>query len=156
MSDFNHVSYDKDFYAWTMENAELLRQKKFEEIDVEHLAEEVESMGKSEKREIISHLSILIAHLLKLHYKEKHVIRKYEEGQSVNSWVSSIRNARNEIIDLLEDSPSLKVKLSEGFEKAYQRAIIIAADETGILKYEFQKRCPFTLEQCLEENFLPE
>jgi len=153
----NHQSpsYDKDFYAWAIETADLLRQKKFDEIDIDNIAEEIESMGKSEKREIISHLSILIAHLLKLYYKEKHITRKYEEGQSTSSWVSSIKNARNEIIDLLEDSPSLKTKLSEGFGKAYQRAVIIAADETGILKYEFSKYCPFSLDDCLDEDFFP-
>lgn len=150
-----NASYDSDFYTWTLENAKLLRQKKFEEIDFDNIAEEIESMGKSEKREIISHLSILIAHLLKLYYKEKHVIRKYDEEQSTNSWISSIKNARNEIVDLLEDSPSLEVKLSEGFGKAYQRAVIIAADETGILKYEFPKHCPFSLDDCLDENFFP-
>jgi hypothetical protein len=60
-----HSTYDKDFYAWAMENAELLRQKKFEEIDIDNIAEEIESMGKGNKRSVFSHLSILIAHLLK-------------------------------------------------------------------------------------------
>lgn len=92
MSGFNqHVSYDKDFYAWAAENASLLRRKKFDEIDIGNIAEEIESMGRSEKRSLISHLRVLILHLLKW---------EYQPELRGNSWKSSIRNARYSIKEL--------------------------------------------------------
>ena len=147
MSGINHVSYDKDFYAWAMENAELLREKRFNELDIENLAEEIESMGKSDRRSVFSHLRVLLAHLLKWQYQAEH---------RSNSWKSSIRNARFHIQKLIEDSPSLKTQIPEKFEAIYKDAAIIASDETGIIENYFPKKCPFTLEQCLNDEFLPE
>lgn len=143
----HHSAYEKDFYAWAIENAELIRQKKFEKIDFDNIAEEIESMGRSEKRGLISHLRVLIAHLLKW---------KYQPECRTNSWKSTIRNARYQIRELLEDSPSLKNEISLKLTKAYKDAIIIAADETGIIQEDFPKHCPFELENCLDNDFLPD
>lgn len=148
MGSFNHhASYNKDFYAWAMENAELLRRKKFEEIDIENLSEEIESMGKSEKRSAISHLRLLITHLLKW---------MYQPDFRSNSWKFTIRNTRYQIKSLLEDSPSLKNEIQSKFSDTYQDSVIMASDETGVLKEDFPKTCPFTLENCLDNNFLPD
>ena len=147
MANLNNLTYEKDFYAWAMENAQLLRKRKFEEIDIDNIAEEIESMGKSEKRGILSHLRVLIDHLLKW---------KYQPENRTTGWKSTIRNARYHIRELLEDSPSLKNELPLKFTKAYKDAIVIAADETGILGEDFPKHCPFALEDCLNDNFLPD
>ena len=147
MGNINHISYDKDFYAWAMENAELLRKRKFNELDIENLAEEIESMGKSDRRSVLSHLRVLLAHLLKW---------QYQPEQRSNSWKASIRNARLQIKQLIEDSPSLKNQIPIKLKVTYKEASITASDETGILEENFPKYCPFTLEQCLNENFWPE
>ena len=148
MGHFNHYSnYDKDFYSWALENANLLRQKKFDQIDIENIAEEIESMGKNDKRGIISHLRVLIAHLLKW---------QYQPGFRTNSWKSTIRNARYQIRSLLEDSPSLEREIHLKLDRAYKDALNIASDETGIMEEVFPKRCIFSLEQCLDNEFFPD
>src|SRR5579872_5517180 len=91
--------YEKDFYAWAVHNARLLRAGKLSEIDVENIAEEIESMGKSEKRELISRLAILLSHLLKW---------KCQPERRSRSWKLTIKEQRFELIDLLAESPSLK------------------------------------------------
>lgn len=142
----NHYSYDKDFYAWTMHNAELIRQGRFSEIDVEHVAEEIESMGRSDKRELISRLAVLVAHLLKW---------QLQPARHSNSWKYTIKEQRLEIADLLKESPSLNHELNSRLDHAYKRAIVIAAKEIGLDEKKFPKSCPFTLEQCLKYTFLP-
>jgi len=139
--------YEKDFYAWTTHNAKLLRQGKFSEIDVEHIAEEIESMGKSEKRELISRLAVLLAHLLKWQFQP--------ERQS-NSWKYTIEEQRDEVLELFEESPSLKHEIEEKLERAYRKAILWAATEMGVNKSIFQEKCPFSLEKTLNKNFYPE
>jgi hypothetical protein len=148
MGHFSHHSvYDQDFYAWAMENAELLKQKKFEEIDIDNIAEEIESMGKSNKRSLFSHLSVLIAHLLKWNFQP---IRRSK------SWTLTIENQRFEVSDLLKESPSLKREIELQFDHAYKKALIIASEQTGIDKKDFPKSCPFSLEECLNDDFLPD
>ncbi len=140
-------AYDKDFYAWALNNAELLRKRKLSEIDIDNIAEEIESMGKSEKRELINRLIILMAHLLKW---------KLQQPRRSTSWELTIKNQRAQLMDLLEDSPSLKNELEETFRKAYQRAISVAAEQTGIEEEKFPKKAPFTLKECLTSNYFPE
>lgn len=138
--------YEKDFYAWTIHNADLIRHGKFSEVDIEHVAEEIESMGRSDKRELVNRLAILMAHLLKWRFQS--------ERKGV-SWEITIRNQRIEIIDLLEDSPSLKHELNQKVGRAYEKAILFAMEETKLGERTFPKKCPFTLEQCLDFNFFP-
>jgi hypothetical protein len=91
--------YDRDFYAWSREQAELLRAGKLAEADIEHIAEEIDSMGRTEKRELISRLSVLLLHLLKW---------RYQPGKRGPSWEASISNQRDGIAEHLDDNPSLK------------------------------------------------
>jgi len=147
MAGINHSLYEGDFYAWAMENADLLRQKKFEEIDVENIAEEIESMGKSNKRALLSHLAVLMVHLLKW---------KFQPVRRSKSWNLTIKHQRLQVQKLLEESPSLKYQIEIKLKEAYEEARIIAAGETGIDEEDFPKACPFTLEQCLDKAFLPE
>src|SRR3990172_2106222 len=106
--------YDTDFYQWTFHNAELLRQGKLTEVDVQNIAEELESMGKSEKRELINRLAVLIMHLLKW---------QYQPEKRSHSWIETINEQRRQIILLLEDNPSLKYEIEEKIIRAYNLAI---------------------------------
>ncbi len=140
------VLYQKDYYGWLQENARLIREKKFSEIDTENLIEELESMGKSEKRELSSRLTILLMHLLKW---------QYQAVKRSTSWRNTIAVQRIDVRELLEDSPSLRNEVSDRIETAYEKAKLAAEVETGIEKQNFPAACPFSLEQILDENFLP-
>ena len=140
------IAYEKDFYAWLMHNAELLRQGRSSEIDVEHIAEELESMGKSERRELISRLSVLMSHFLKWLFQPE--LRS-------NSWKYTIEEQRRAVTDLLEDSPSLRYELKDRLAKAYTTALLQAARETEMDKARFPEQCPFSLDQILDEDFWP-
>lgn len=145
MANINYDLYDEDFYAWLIKNAELLKQKKFNELDIEHIAEEIESMGRSEKRQLMTRLSLLMAHLLKW---------QYQPERRTSSWRLTIKEQRKELIGLLEESPSLQNKID--FQKAYERAIILASKETGIIEDDFFKKCSFNLKECLDSDYFPE
>lgn len=138
--------YEEDFYVWTIHNAKLLTEGKLSEIDIEHIAEEIESMGKSEKRELISRLAVLIAHLLKW---------QFQRERRSNSWKYAIEEQRDEILEWLDESPSLKHALYEKLETAYHKATLLAATETGVDKSIFKNDSPFLFEQILDKNFYP-
>ena len=140
------VLYQKDYYGWLQENARLIRERKFSEIDTENLIEELESMGKSEKRELSIHLTILLMHLLKW---------QYQTVKRSMSWRNTIAVQRIDIRELLEDSPSLRTEISDKIETAYEKAKLAAEVETGIEKQNFPAACPFSLEQIFDEDFLP-
>ncbi|HVV69555.1 MAG TPA: DUF29 domain-containing protein [Gammaproteobacteria bacterium] len=137
--------YDKDFYAWTIHNAELIRQKKFQEIDVAHIAEELESMGKSEKRELASRLAVLIAHLLKW---------QHQPARRGKSWKFTIKAQRIALLRLFNESPSLKYEIN-ALADSYEEAILFTASETGLDENAFADTCPFSLEECLNKDFFP-
>jgi len=139
--------YEKDFYLWTQLTAEQLKENKFNEIDITNLIEEIESMGRSEKRELKSRLIVLLMHLLKWHYQPE---------KRSESWRSTITEQRICIEGLLEDSPSLKPLLSEVFEDCYQKARLKASDETGIKLNFFPKESPFSLAESLASSYLNE
>jgi hypothetical protein len=139
--------YDTDFYAWTLHNAELIRQKKFSEIDIAHIAEELEGMGKSERRELASRLAVLIAHLLKW---------QHQPVRRGKSWKFTIKAQRIALQRLLKESPSLKYEISDTLADAYEEAILLTASETGLDETAFPDTCPFNLEQCLSMDFFSE
>ena len=141
------VEYENDFHSWLMKNALLLRQRKFTEIDAENIAEELEAMGRSEKRELVSRLSVLIVNLLKW---------RYQAVRRSRSWKNTISTQRIDINDLLEDSPSLRHAIPEKIDRAYKKARLMAEDETGIDKKNFPAACPFSPEEIMNEDFFPE
>lgn len=141
-----NLSYNKDFYAWAINNARLLRAGKLSEIDIENIAEEIESMGKSEKRELINRLAVLLAHLLKW---------KFQSTRRSNSWKYTIKEQRLRLNRLLAESPSLKKELEKKLNESYQDACYIALSETGLDEAIFPKKCPFSLRQALEQDFFP-
>ncbi len=114
--------YDCDFYAWSREQAELLRAGNLAEADIEHIAEEIDSMGRTEKRELISRLSVLILQMLKW---------RYQPGKRGPSWEASILNQRDRIAVHLDDNPSLKPLLPQALATAYRAARREAIAETG-------------------------
>lgn len=139
--------YDRDFAEWTQITAELLRQRKFDEIDIENVAEEIESLGKRDRRELSSRLKVLLMHLLKWTYQPE----KY-----TNSWRSTVKEQRRQIKAILKDSPSLKRCITEEFSDCYQDARDMAADETGLEIAIFPIDCEWTIEQVLDSSYLPE
>jgi hypothetical protein len=146
--------YEVDFYGWARRNAQLLRQGRFAEIDVEHIAEELESLSKTEQRELESYLLVLIAQLLKWQYQWQQImaIWSWQSG----SWRGSIMEQRVQIAKLLRNNPGLKPHLSEAIANAYPDALELASDETQLAKTTFPEVCPYTIEQLLEKGFFPQ
>lgn len=143
----NNVDYEEDFYAWTVEQARLLRAGELSGIDVENIAEEIESMGRSDRREIKSRLIVLLSHLLKL---------QAQPQMRSKSWSATIREQRRKIEELLNESPSLRPTVPDVLLQAYADAREDAAEETGLPEAAFAEACPFTPEQVLSRGFLPE
>lgn len=139
--------YDKDFYAWSLHNAALIREGKLSEVDLEHVAEEIESMGRADKRELVNRLAVLLAHLLKW---------KFQPSLRGKSWRVTIKGQRREAMDLLSESPSLKHELDDRFNNAYQKALDIIEKETELNLDTLPKVCPFSLKEALNESFFPE
>ncbi len=140
------ILYQNDYYGWLQENAQLIREKRFSEIDAANIIEELESMSKSEKRELSNRLTILLMHLIKW---------QYQSVKRSTSWRNTIAVQRIDIRELLEDSPSLRNEILDKIQIAYEKAKLAAEVETGIERQNFPAECPFSFEQILEDNFLP-
>lgn len=138
--------YDQDLYTWAMTSAELLRDGRLDELDREHLAEELESMGKSELRALESRLTVLLAHLLKW---------QFQPERRGKSWQRTLVEQRKRIARLLRDSPSLRPRVPALLPDAYDSALRLAAEETGLDETDFPAECPYTPEQALAEDFYP-
>ena len=143
----NAALYDVDFYAWANEQAALLRAGHLSEADIGNIAEEIESMGRSEKRELVNRLSILLAHLLKW---------RFQPGLRTSSWRATIQVQRLALARHLRDNPSLKTQLGEAVEDAYRVARISAAGQTGLPDETFPKTCHWSFEQMMDEAFWPD
>ncbi|MEZ4528248.1 MAG: DUF29 domain-containing protein [Desulfobacterales bacterium] len=138
--------HEQDFYAWTKQQADILKSGILANLDVDSLIEELESMGAGEKRELIHRLTLLLGHLLKW---------VYQPERRSNSWRATIEEQRLEVFDLLQDNPSLKHQLNQNFEKAYAKAVLFAVKETNLPKSAFPGESPFTLEQILDRTYFP-
>jgi hypothetical protein len=143
----NLADYEEDFYAWTVEQARLLRSGEFSSVDVANVAEEIESLGRSDKRLIESRLTVLLTHLLKW---------QMQSAMRSSSWSGTIREQRRRIEKLLQESPSLRPFVAETLAEAYSDAREDAAEETGLPETEFPAECPFTPDEVLSRGFLPE
>ena len=139
--------YEQDFFEWTARNAELLRAGRFAEADLEHIAEEIEDMGKSERRELESRLSVLLNHLLKW---------RFQPNRRGRSWQATIRIQRTELLRLLADMPSLRPDLREQLPQVYPTAVERAIAETELPDEAFPPACPFSLDQILDADFFPD
>jgi hypothetical protein len=141
------ITYATDYAGWAAHQAELLRAGRLEEIDLGHIADELEAIMGNEKRELTRRFRVLIAHLLKW--------RHQPEARSA-SWRGTIRYQRDDINDLLTDSPSLRPTVPDKIAAAYPRAVALAADETGKPRSAFPPECPFTPSQLLDDEFWPD
>src|ERR1700678_2809425 len=140
-------AYQQDFYAWAMGQAALLRAGRLDAADVANIAEEIESMGRGEKRELVNRLTILLMHLLKWHF---------QPGFRSASWNSTIREQRIRLRNHLSDNPSLRAKLDEAFAQPYELAVVGAARETVLPEADFPKASPYRFEQAVDDKFWPD
>ncbi len=138
--------YHRDPYAWANEQARLLRARKLSDADIEHIAEEIESMGRSETRELINRLIVLLHHLLK---------GQFQPERHGSSWEATITVQRHALERHLDDNPSLQGVLPLAIGQAYRDAVIEAAGETGMLRQTFPAVCPWTFDQIMDEDFWP-
>lgn len=141
--------YDTDFLLWIEATTTLLKNRKFDSLDLDNLIEEIESLGRSDKRAILSYLARLCKHLLKINYWDA------ERQQCLRDWSIEVNNFRREIQRLLKDSPSLRTHLLENFQSEYQDArdnVLIASDIASSL---IPEEPFFSLDKALEKDWLP-
>ena len=141
------LSYAGDFFAWTQDQGRRLRDLHPNSIDWENVAEEVESLGKSQRSEIRSCLIVAPIHLLKW---------AYQPQNRTNSWRASLTGARNEILGELSESPSLRRYPGEMLDRQYSVARLAASGETGLPLETFPEACPYAIEQVLDSDFWPD
>jgi len=139
--------YEKDVVAWAMEQAALLRAGNLSALDIEHIAEEIEDVGKSEKRELASRMAVLLSHLLKW---------QHQPGRRGSSWTRTLKEQRKAIASAMRQTPSLKASLSDAdwLAGVWADAVTKAVDETGL--DSFPEECPWSMVQVLSAEFFPE
>lgn len=140
--------YEQDFYAWTQQQAALLREGKVHELDLASLAEEIESVGRSDKRELGHRLEVIVMHLLKWRYQP-------EGRQEGHSWEDTIWEQRRQVAGILEDSPSLQREVLRSLERHYPAARRKALRDMRLPEAALPQTCPWTPEQILDEDFWP-
>jgi len=136
--------YDTDFYAWTLEQSQLLQSGDWKSVDIVHLVEEIESLGKQEKRELENRLGVLIGHLLKW---------IYQPSMRSRSWQVTIRVQRQQLQRYIQQNPSLKSYLSEAIAVGYDLGLELFFKETQLIDQDLPETCPFTEEQIFNPNF---
>ncbi len=136
-----------DFHAWLQQSARLIRARRWQELDADLLADEVENLGKSERRSIASQLTRVLVHLLKWHV---------QPARRSDSWRDSIADARLQIALALDDSPSLRAYPAEQLGACYGKARRAAVQQTGLAIARFPEICPFALADILDDAWLPD
>lgn len=152
MSATEHIDkqlYEQDFVGWVNETAQALRNHQFEKLDLEHLIEEVESMGRQEQSELTDRLAQLLAHLLKWQFQP---IAHDHHG---HSWKNSIVEQRYQIVRLIKKNPSLKPFIDEAYTDAWELGRIFASRETTYNLEIFPEQPTFNYEQAMQEDWLP-
>lgn len=142
----SHAGYDQDFALWSTEQAALIRAGRFDAIDRENIAEEIESLGRSDRREIARRLGVLLEHLLKW---------EYQPSKRKPGWASTISEQRSQILGLVKESPSLKGHPANVLSQEYEFARHRAADVTGLPLKLFPATGIHSLEDILNFEFLP-
>ena len=142
----NSATYEQDFFAWTSEQARLLREGRAADADLANIAEELETLGRVQRRELVNRLAVLLQHLLKW---------SYQPDRQGKSWRLTILEQREAISGHLADNPSLSASEDEALSSAYKTALRRVEQETGLPKDMFPVTCPYTLAQALDEDFWP-
>jgi hypothetical protein len=138
------ADYDRDFYSWSLDQARLIRESRWDGVDRENVAEEIASLGREQFNKLESALRILVLHILKW---------DYQPAMRSRSWVLSIETQRLEIEDVLGDNPGLKPRIAEAITRAYRKGRLEAARETGLEKDAFPPVCPYGLADLTERAF---
>jgi hypothetical protein len=139
--------YDTDFYSWTRQQADLLRQGKLDLLDQSHLIEEIEDLGNRHYDQLESRLVQLIAHLLKW---------QVQHWQRSNSWRATMRVQRLSIEKLLRRNPGLKSRIAEAMAETWEEARLLAIAETGLPDEQFPEVCPYQFDQIMNPDFWPD
>ena len=143
------VRYERDYYGWIQHNVLAIREGRLKDVDWADVAEELEDIGKRERRALRSRLARLQAHLLKWSYQPE------RRRSSEHSWRATIEHARDSARELIEENPSLKPQLQELLSKAYRDALAQVVGETNLPKETFPAASPWSLDQVLDEDFWP-
>jgi len=138
--------YDSDFHAWAAEQAALLRTGRVAEADIQHIAEEIETLGRGERRELVNRLSVLLLHMLKWSYQPE------RQGRS---WELTIKEQRRALSLHLRDNPSLAAQPESAMADAYGNAALRMAQETGLLEDMLPWSCPYTFAEAMDPDFWP-
>jgi uncharacterized protein DUF29 len=142
-----YPKHNEDFYGWAVHTAQLLKDRKMNEVDFEGVIEEMEDMVSSNETQLITRLSLVISHLLKW---------QFQPTMRGHSWIYTIREQRKQSRIHLRKNPSLKGRLDDILEDAYDVAISKAAKETALDETAFPRECPYTFEQIISNEFYPE
>jgi hypothetical protein len=138
------AEYERDFYSWTIEQARSLREGRTDALDRDNLAEEIESLGREQFNKLVSALRVAMMHMLKW---------DHQPAARSRSWALSIQEQRLEIADVLADNPGLKSRVANAIARAYRRARIEAAKETGLDEATFAVTCPYSFDDITKRNF---
>ena len=141
------TSIDDDFALWAAEQATLIADSKFGRVDIENVVGELEYLGNGQKNEIESRLCVLMAHMLKW---------QFQPAERSNSWRATLLGQRKEIARIIKRSPSLRTYPATVYLDEYELAVLNAPGETGLSTEAFPAACPYTIEQILDPDFLPE
>ena len=138
--------YEQDFYSWSLHQTQLLREKKFNQVDWDNVIEEIEDLGRSEYRAVVSAIEQLTLHLLKWQFQPR---------RRSASWKHSIDKQRIQLERLLEDNPGLKNRRDEMIAKGYKYGRKGAIKETNLSSIVFPETCPYHWNQLLDDQFFP-
>jgi hypothetical protein len=138
------AGYDRDFYTWSQEQGRLVREGRWSEVDRENIAEEIESLGREQFNKLESAIRVVLIHVLKWDHQPKRRSR---------SWALSIRSHRVELEAVLSDNPGLKPRIAEATARAYRRARLEAANETGLKLATFPEECPYSFADIISRAF---
>jgi hypothetical protein len=140
------AAYERDFVLWIATQLEILRARKFEQLDLDNVIEEFDSMGKNQRHELRSRLETLLVHLLNCQFQPEH---------KSGSWLATVHEQRSQIVDLLNTSPSLKNNVATFATASYAGAVRRASAETGLPRTAFPSEHPYSLTQLLDLDFIP-
>ena len=137
--------YDDDFYGWALEQARLVREGRWDAVDRDNVAEEIESLGREQFNKLESAFRVVMLPILRW---------DHQPALRSRSWVLSIKAQRIEIEDVLTDNPGLKPRIGEAIARGYRRARIEAARETGLDEKEFPTSCPYSFDDLVSRDFV--
>jgi predicted DNA-binding ribbon-helix-helix protein len=138
------AGYERDFYTWSLEQARLVREGRWDAVDRDNVAEEIESLGREQFNKLTSALRVLMLHMLKW---------EHQPALRSRSWALSIKAQRAELDDIIADNPGLKPRIGEAISRGYRKASIEAARETGLDEEKFSKTCPYTWDDIIARDF---